>query len=256
MASVDPNVAVLKGITDKFLNELPEKQKNITKEILSQAMSKIFVGIVDMFHTINNDLKDSVAELKQENKELKNLLMQTNVKHEQLQQYINRDTLKMCNIKEPTLGPNDTENVNDTVVKTLEAAGIAIRPEEISVCHRLPVSKESKLKHKSIIVKFVRREVRNEVIKKKKEKMKDNVEFQRLHPDAFMTEHLTPLRSKAAFEIRNDPEIEKMWTMDGRMKILKKDRVPDSKPINITSLSDLTEIGWSHEKIEKLVLSK
>jgi len=55
-----------------------------------------------------------------------------------------------------------------------------------------------------------------------------------------MCEHLTPLRSKATYELRKDETIERVWTMDGR----------------ITSLADLKLVGWSEEKIEKLVMEK
>ena len=198
MADLDPNVAALIEITDEAIKDLPEKNVNITKKQLSTIMSKVFSGVVHMMKTIKDEMCDKVTILESENSKLKKKLLQTNVEHEQLQQYINRDTLKICNIKEPNLAPNQQENVNETVIKVLEKAGITIREEDISVCHRLPVSRGSKLKHKSIIVKLTRREVRNTIIKQKKDKIKDNVDFQAEYPDSFMSEHLTPLRSKAA----------------------------------------------------------
>ena len=86
--------------------------------------------------------------------------------------------------------------------------------------------------------------------------MKDNAAFQSAYPDVFMAEHLTPLRSKATYELRNDTTIERVWTMDGRIKVLKHGRATGSKPINITSLDQLKLVGWSEEKIEKLFMEK
>ena len=265
MPNQDPNVAVLSALLNDALNVLPENNAKtrgiyVTRKDLLQVMTSVFSGYVEMLVTVKTEMKEELAEqttpMKTENVKLRKQLLQTNIELEKLQQYINRDTLKICNVKEPELANDQQENVNETVKKVMEKAGIQCSDADISVAHRLPVSRGSKLKHKSIIIKYKGRDTRNCTIRQKKEKMKENTAFQREYPEAFMCEHLTPLRSKATYELRNDDTIERVWTMDGRIKVLKVGRLLNSKPISITSLADLKLVGWSEEKIEKLVMEK
>ena len=75
------------------------------------------------------------------------------------------------------------------------------------------------------------------------------------YPDAFIVEHLTPLRSKVCYLLRQDENIEKSWTIDGRIKVIKKGATAEDKPITIDNLNQLTKLGgtWTKEAIEKLV---
>ena len=75
------------------------------------------------------------------------------------------------------------------------------------------------------------------------------------YPDAFIVEHLTPLRAKVAYQLRNDDTIERVWTIDGRIKVIKKGAGTNDKPITIDSLAQLTKLGpnWTKEAIKKLV---
>ena len=72
-----------------------------------------------------------------------------------------------------------------------------------------------------------------------------------------MIEHLTPLRAKVAYDLRNDKEnIEKCWSIDGRLKVYKKGYNSTEKPTNINSLQDLNKLGWSQDLIDNLVFKK
>ena len=66
------------------------------------------------------------------------MLINTKCDLEMTQQYGNRDTLKLCNIPEPSLPARAKENTEDTIVTALGKAGITITKEDISVSHRLP----------------------------------------------------------------------------------------------------------------------
>ena len=52
--------------------------------------------------------------------------------------------------------------------------------------------------------------------------MRDNELLKGEYPDVFIVEHLTPMRSKVAYKLRHDPKIEKVWSIDGRLKVLLK----------------------------------
>ena len=138
------------------------------------------------------------------------------------------------------------------MIKVFEKADIEVETNEFSTIHRLP-SREDNCK--AIIMKFKTRDVRNEVIRKKKP-MRENEDFKAAFPNVFMVEHLTPLRSKVAYMLRHDPNIEKTFTIDGRIKVLKVGHATDAKPHSINSLLELKKIGWTDEKIEELILGQ
>ena len=86
-----------------------------------------------------------------------------------------------------------------------------------------------------------------------KKLLRMNDDFQKAYPGAFIVEQLTPLRSKVAYMLRHDDSVEKSWTINGRIKVILKGAESNPKPKTINSL---TQLGWSEEKIEKLVLEQ
>ena len=86
-------------------------------------------------------------------------------------------------------------------------------------------------------------------------KMKSTT-FKENNPDGFMVEHLTPLRGKVAYLLRKDSNIAKSWSIDGRLKVFKTGYTQSDKPVNISSLNDLTQLGWSQDRIDNLILKK
>ena len=187
---------------------------------------------------------------------LKKVVIHKSFELEKLQQYVNRDVIKICGVKEPTnLAPCQYENTNDTVKNVLSAANITISDADISTTHWLPSRlQQGENKPKSILLKTGRRDVRN-VIMRQKKAMRDNSDFKTKYPDAFIVEHLTPLRSKIAYQLRKDENnIQKCWTIDGRIKVVKQGADSKSTQITIDSLADLTKIGWTQNMVDDLIL--
>ena len=83
--------------------------------------------------------------------------------------------------------------------------------------------------------------------------MKDNAEFQTKYPKAFMTEDLTPLRQHMAYLLCKDESIAVSWSIDGRIKCLKKNYKKDDKPITIDTPQDLGKLGWSEVQIAEFI---
>ena len=225
---------------------------HLTHEQFLKIMTTQVKDIVDMVGNVRTELFGKINELSEENVTLRRELINTKCDLEMHQQYGNRDTLKLCNIPEPKLPPKEREDTNDTIVKALGEAGITIKKEDISVSHRLPNSKGIK----PLICKFSRRDVRNNVIRCKNQ-MRDSADFKEKYPEGFMVEHLTPLRGKAAYLLRQDTtNIAKSWSIDGRLKVFKTGYKDTDTPISITSLQDLTKLGWSQGRIDDLILKK
>ena len=168
------------------------------------------------------------------------------------QQFQNRDTFKIYGIREPSLPPNEQEDTTETVTNFFAKAGVTLPKEELSMTHRLP-SRET-TRSKALLVKLRSRIVRNRLIRMKKD-FRNNELLKGEYLDAFIVEHLTPLRAKVAYQLRNDESIERVWTIDGRIKVVKKGAGTNDKPITIDSLAQLTKLGpnWTKEAIKKLV---
>ena len=89
---------------------------------------------------------------------------------------------------------------------------------------------------------------------RKKKELRDNAILKGDYPDAFIVEHLTPMRAKVAYKLRNDDTVERVWTIDGRLKVILKGTSQPDKPITVDSLEQLIQIpSWSKNDIEKLV---
>ena len=86
--------------------------------------------------------------------------------------------------------------------------------------------------------------------------MRKKQEFKKDYPNVFIVEHLTPLRSKIAYKLRNDENIEKCWTIDGKIKVVKAGASREDRPITIDSLADLKKLGWDQNDIDELALSE
>ena len=53
-----------------------------------------------------------------------------------------------------------------------------------------------------------------------KKVLRINAAFKTNYPNAFIVEQLTPLRSKVAYMLRNDENVEKTWTINGKIKVI------------------------------------
>lgn len=280
----DPSVKHLVSIVDTIFNEFKDNQSNQTPKgnkdkkgkaikndnpgpsitasdnnvpyaLLKSMLTKTFAEIVGYIQGTTNEKDEEIKVLHEEIKILKKHVVTGRLELEKSQQYQNRDVIKICGIKEPTgLGPREREDTNATLKNVFKEANITINDEDISVTHRLP-SREATGKPKSLLFKASRRDFRNMVIRQKKS-IRENTSFKNLYPDVFMVEHLTPMRSKVAYKLRHDENVDKTWTIDGRIKVVMKNAAPDSIPITIDSLSQLTKLDWTDKMIEDLVFKE
>ena len=186
-------------------------------------------------------------------------LVTTKLELEKTQQHANRDTFKLCNVKEPQLPQGEFENTQDTIIKALATANVPIKKEEISSPFRVPGKPDNArpgpTAPKNIIIKCALQDVKDKIMRNKK-MLRDNEAFQKDFPQAFIVEQLTPLRSKVAYMLRNDPNIEKVWSINGRIKYVVAG-AGNERPKTIDSLAQLKLVpGWNEEKVENLVLNQ
>ena len=223
---------------------------------LNKILSKFAKGVVDLISDSRKIADEEIATLKEDNIKLRKQLVTKSCDLEKLQQYQNRDVIKICGVKEPAgLGPHNQEDTNKTVKDLFKKIDTTITDQDISVTHRLRSREQRPGQPKAILFKANRRDFRNKCIRLKK-KMRENTEFKSAYPNVFMVEHLTPLRSKVAYKLRHDSNIEKCWTIDGKIKVVKNGAASSDYPITIDSLEDLSKLGWSPQEIEDLLLKE
>ena len=124
------------------------------------------------------------------------------------EQYNKRDNLVFHGIKE---SPHE-----DTTVKVIEVCrqyfpAVNIQPVDISISHRLPTKYERSDKAKPIIVRFARREVRQQVFQSKRHLKNSNI---------MIVEQLTNKRLNlvmTANTLLREGKLAGTWTSDGKV---------------------------------------
>ena len=228
-----------------------------TWEQVENILTNFTYHIVATIKDAKKDTEERIVEVKDENESLKKKLVTKSFDLERLQQYQNRDVIKICGAAEPTgLGHREHENTNQTVKDIFSKLNnTVINDQDISVTHRIRTRIQQTGQPKAILFKTSRRDFRNKLMRMKRD-MRENQDFKSTYPNVFMVEHLTPMRSKVAYKLRQDPNIEKCWTIDGKIKVVKVGASDQDRPITIDSLADLKDLGWHQNDIDELALSE
>jgi len=246
---------ILKLIDDK-LKSVYEKLKKI------DDMEKSVENLNNTYDDILKRLK-AIEELKSSHTEentrrmtyintLQNTVNQTRKDLDDLQQYVRRECLEIRGI--PVAKDEDT---NEIVRKVCDLVDVKVNDMDISVSHRLPSRKPSspsyanavqnKIDDEPIIVKFVRRDVRDKFYQartKLRSKTTRDLGITR-HRDQkiFISESLTRRNKdlmKECVKKKKDLNYKFLWSKYGKI-LMRKD---SSSPVfTITSYDDLAKIS-------------
>ena len=164
---------------------------------------------------------------------------------ERLEQYTRKENVKIYGLEE-----KEDENTTDVVLDLAKKMGADVTRADLSVCHRLGSSSSrgqgQRRKPRTIIARFSRREAKSTLMKAKKNLRKK----EELH-HVYVNDDLTRMRGKVVQEMRKDPSILKVWTIDGKIHyIMKSSNGKDVKTID--SLDNLHELGWKENKVKEL----
>ena len=222
--------------------------------ILNKVFSKFINEIVPMLEYVKNESIENDKVVMENIQEVKDDLVDTQIELDKKSQYGRRENIRLHNVPEPNLQPGQREDTNAVVIKILHDAGhTAVKPEDISVSHRIPI--RDKAKPKPLIARFVSRDVRNKVMFNKRD-IKNHHNTKLNYPELFITEDLTPLRQQMSYELRQDENIAHVWSIDGKIKCLKKNYTRSDRPITIDTLHDFKKVGWQPDKITSKFLRK
>lgn len=206
-----------------------------------------------MRESFSDDLKeirDAVNKIDNRQSKDEEELIMTKIELDKCEQLAKSDTIRIHNVPVPS--GTHRENVNTLVQDIMTDANIPFQAESmIQNAYRPTVNG---LKKKTIVCKLKNGFERIRLLKQRKTQMRDNNQFQQKWREVFITEDLTPLRQLMSFKLRHDKaRIEKAWSMDGKIKCIKKGQDENSKPITIDSPYDLSQVGWTQDEISSLI---
>ena len=159
-----------------------------------------------------------------------------------IEQQGRKESLRMFGVRCPDGETN--ENLIKTVVQKISNVNIDIDEKDISVCHRQGAKVDGK---QPILVKFISRNKRNEVLNKKKELRINGCSVQ---------EDLTALRAKLLKMMINSDFVDSVRVSNGKLYAYKKHGVKFEKIGCVTNPGDLLAIGFQDIDYEYLGLVK
>ncbi|KAL8625812.1 hypothetical protein ACOMHN_012404 [Nucella lapillus] len=152
--------------------------------------------------------------------------------NDRLQQYSRRESIRIHGIKTAT--GETAESVEKKALEVFTAVGADVKPEDLAAVHRAVKEKKGS---RPILVKFVSRRKRREVMERKKV-LREKEE----HRGTYLNDDLTPLRARLLGMVQRLDGIQKAWTVDGRIFCLKRMPVGlavQQKPVLLETSDDL-----------------
>ena len=226
---------------NKRLDEIEKSQSFISKKY------DTVISTITNLRKHNEDVKGQVQKIEEDINKLGNDGYDVEVKLDELEQYARRDCLEITGI--PVV-PNDNPAL--LVKEMSQIMGVNLDVNDISIAHRLPPTKKVKDR---LIVKFTRREKRDEIYSKRKNlKSKRTKDLPSVvcEPESAVISHkaqihvnesLTPYRKRLLGRIqqfKRDHNYKFIWTTNGKI-LLKKTE------------SSTTKCFVTHEEFEEFL---
>lgn len=236
----------------KFLREMKEDLKSHTDKQLKSLETELGKS-VDSCHESIFELVETVKKqsatlieyekifdsLKHENSTLRAKVKGLEQQLDDADQYSRINCLEINGIPE-----SNQEDVTE-VVKTIGSVlGVDVNAEDIDACHRLGPKNEGK--RRGIIVKFVRRQLKEEMLRKRKIKRNLNTSDIGMASGpadvVYINESLSPARRKvlnAARLLRKEQNYSFVWVKNGKIFLRKAE---GSKAIMLTNMDQVNDM--------------
>lgn len=239
-------------LLDDKLSPIIDKLKNLEEKVskiveIEKSLSFLSAKYDDLLVKIKNleiekeFIKKENVRLSSEVQGLFNEMYEVKRENNNIAQYTRRDTLEISGI--PVC---DEEETNNLVCQVGKLVDVNIEEGDISVSHRLHNDKSKTNHFPAIIVKFVRRDLRDELFNAKnrlRNKSTKDLGFLR-HPQhkIFLNESLTP-QNRALFKqclrAKKDLNFKFIWTKFGKISLRKNGSSP---AINILTQDDVRKL--------------
>lgn len=229
-----------------------EKLEKILDEKLSPLSEQLkeALAMVNSLNTKYDKMEETLVVLQEENKALKeehaslkaqvlssaNDLKSVQKSLNDLEQYTRRDSVEIRGIPLPE--ESQEEDTNEIVLQLSQKMGIPLERKDISVSHRI---RSRSSVDPAIIVKFVRREVRERLYRARKRlKSITTADFGfSVEKKIFINESLTPKNKelfKDCLRFKKDKSYKFLWTNAGKIFLRRN---ADSPVILINSSVDI-----------------
>ena len=226
------NTANVNGLVSDALGQLKEREGRDIG-LIEDVVKAVVAAVVPMFETLCKQV--ATPRKIESSQKLINTIQRQQQMLDEAEQYSKRDNILINGVAET----ND-ENTDDIVRQVGREIGVSIKEIDISISHRIG---RRGAKPRPIVAKFVRRSVRNEMLRNRK-----NLKGNKRYPKVFIDEHLTQLRSKMLKMVREDPEVDSTWSIGGKVWCKKKG---EEEKRCINSPEELfSKLNWTEEKIK------
>lgn len=237
----------LESLFDKKLGPLSAKVEEVLDSIqfLSAQYDEI-VGKVNLLEEKTGKLETENQELKSHISYLSDQLLQQGDVINDMDQYSRRDCLEIHGI--PLTSDEDTDNI---VQKIGNLTNVVIKPEDISVSHRLRANNRTGMPSHPppIIVKFVRRNIKEKLYWSRKNlqgKLTTDLGLTRSVGNKIYINECLTSRNKHLFKqclnLKKESNYKFIWTVSGKIFIRKDSNSP---AVQIQNQRDLDIISGS-----------
>ncbi|KAL8614308.1 hypothetical protein ACOMHN_007646 [Nucella lapillus] len=227
------------GIGMTFNQEGSETSVKQLMPFLTAALTTaVSVALTEAMKEITKTMKETLSmhlqQAKATSSERRLLSAVTTLTYEndRLQQYSRRESIRIHGIKTAT--GETAESVEKKALEVFTAVGADVKPEDLAAVHRAGKEKKGS---RPILVKFVSRRKRREVMERKKV-LREKEE----HRGTYLNDDLPPLRAMLLGMVQRLDGIQKAWTVDGRIFCLKRMPVGlavQQKPVLLETPDDL-----------------
>lgn len=224
----------LMGVLDATLaNEGVENPPHDSEEFMGNIIKRVMLAVTPIIEaTVEAAVRRAMKDAPKHQAEINDLqdeVVDLSWKIDSNEQYSRRDNIKIVGLEKTQDNENKT---NQMVIDVCNKMGVEVTEQDISVSHWLPGKKPS------IIVKFVRRDVKHKIMANKKKLGEGDPSFY---------DDLTVARLRLLKTLRNEGWIKRAFTKDGVIHCIDADGVMTI----IKSPHDLVKLGWTDDEIRR-----
>lgn len=230
---------IMKKITEIAENQkLQESSFNQSYEVLSEKMEENIKAVKDQNSSMQQCMK-IIDELLEENRKLTKKVAELELKVEDMEQYSRVNCVEIHGV--PQEPHEDVVGVVKAVGKSLD---MDISDLMIDACHRLGKRSGPSSSPPGIIVKFVRRLDKEELLRKRRVKRNLSTRHMNLNVDlpVYINEALSPARRRLFAEtrrIKREKHYKFLWVRGGKIFLRKEEAAP---VVQVTCQADLSKL--------------
>lgn len=229
-------MSMLKEIQDDQLKNVADFNK--ANESLHEKIEENTQTLKRGMESIENYIKE-IEQLKCENVSLKSKVVDLETRIDELENYSRRNCLEIQGVPE-----EENENVAEIIKSVGKALNVTIKDEMIDACHRIG-RRNDRERPRGIIVKFVRRMDKEQLMYRRKEKKRDfSTRHLNLPTDLpiYLNDSLSPTKRKLLGQarlIKREKAYKYLWLRNGHILLRKQE---GSEVVEVKTQADLSKL--------------